>query len=160
MLDFTSLDLSGVTASKPFVTLSVGEHEVLVKDVEYKTEGARGTLMIEYEDQKGGSIREWLNIFNPSEKNQEISREKLKSLLTAGGHPTPDHPGDVKSIVGLRVRIYVGMSKPWTGRDGKVNEARPEVKSHMVSEDVREGEMDDVSRLSEMDKSSVPAFFS
>lgn len=42
-----------------------------------------------------------------SPKATEIGREELKSLLVWGGHPNPNHPGDVASIVGLKVGVIV-----------------------------------------------------
>jgi len=38
---------------------------------------------------------------------QKWGREKLKALLTHGGHPTPDKPGDISSLKGLSVGVHV-----------------------------------------------------
>jgi hypothetical protein len=142
--DFTSLDLSGVEAQASRKMLEPGEHRVKVTEakVEAMENGNGKQLVLEFTSLDGhGGIRQWLNIWHSSEKAQEIARSQLKGLLTAGGHPNPDKPGDVATIVGMEMNIVVGMSKRRTV-GSKVYEPRAEVKAYLeLAEDPLDDEV-------------------
>ena len=117
---FTNLDLSNVGEDVGF--LDVGEHVVKCTDAEIKDGKRPGAkqLALSFESEDGtGMIRQFLNIINPSEQAQNIAQRQLKTFLTVAGHPSPDRPGDINSLKGLRCKITVGDGKPWTGDDGQ-----------------------------------------
>ena len=115
---FGNLDLSEV---QEYVALKPGEYEVICTNA--KVEQIQGTqnrkLVADFKTQNGkGSIRNNFNIFHSSEQAMEIGQRQLKSFLVAAGHPNPDRPGDVNTLIGLECRIVVGMGKPWRDRNG------------------------------------------
>jgi len=128
---FSNLNLQDVTAGSGLVMLDVGNHTCRVSDVEISIpKSGRGhTLMVELTSTEGvGSIRDWMNIDNANDIAERIAKEKLKSLLEFGDHPSPDQPGDIKSLLGLTVGVNIGMSKERKAPDGTVYPARREVK--------------------------------
>lgn len=127
---FGDLDLSGVKEDEGYVALEPGEHEVVCTDA--KVEQIEGTnnrkLVASFKSAGGaGSIRNNFNIFHSSSQAMEIGQRQLKSFLIAAGHPNPDKPGDVGTLVGLKCRVYVGMGKPWRDRNGNERQS-PEIK--------------------------------
>ena len=116
---FNGLDLSGVEESKS--RLGVGRYTVVCKEA--KVEQQEGTnnrkVVALLEDVDGaGDIRVNFNVFHSSQQAMEIGLRQLKSFLVAAGHPNPDKPGDIYSLVNLKCGIIVGMGKPWTDKDG------------------------------------------
>ena len=126
---FSDINLHDVKAGSGILLLDVGNHNCRVSDVEISIpKSGRGhTLMVELKCDHG-SIRDWMNIDNANEIAERIAKEKLKSLLEFGDHPTPDKPGDIASLLGLTVGVTVGMSKERKGPDGTVYPSRREVK--------------------------------
>tara|TARA_B100000745_G_scaffold300348_1_gene253925 strand:+ start:1248 stop:1757 length:510 start_codon:yes stop_codon:yes gene_type:complete len=109
--NFKELSLSEVDVSTAAPILMPGRYVVEVKDAELRgTKNGGDAVQISMTDTKGGgSLRGWLNVNVPSSKPAtRIGREQLKALLTFGGHPTPDNPNDIKSLIGLTVGISVG----------------------------------------------------
>jgi len=109
--NFKELSLSEVEISTAAPILMPGRYVVEVKDAEIReTRNGGNSVQISMTDTKGGgSLRGWLNVNVPSSKPAtRIGREQLKALLTFGGHPTPDNPSDIKSLIGLTVGISVG----------------------------------------------------
>lgn len=119
---FDKLDLTGVEAQTS-MRLQSGKYIVRCSNAEVKASensSRNRMLALQFDDEAGnGDIRVNLNIHHSSEQAQEIALRQLKSFLEEAGHPNPDKPGDVKSLVGLTVGIVVGFGKPWTDRDGK-----------------------------------------
>jgi hypothetical protein len=117
---FDQLDLSDVEAQGS-MRLQTGRYITRCTSAEIKApEGSKNRMLaVTLEDKGGeGDIRMNFNVKHSSEQAQEIALRQLKSFLVEGGHPSPDKPGDVKSLVGLEVGIVVGYGKPWTDRDG------------------------------------------
>jgi len=128
---FSDINLHDVKAGTGLLLLDVGNHNCRVSDVEIgiPKSGRGHTLMVELASTAGsGTIRDWMNIDNANEMAERIAKEKLKSLLEFGDHPSPDKPGDIKSLLGLTVGVTVGMSKERKGPDGTVYPSRREVK--------------------------------
>ena len=130
---FSNLNLSGVTPDD-YAPLTVGEFTLRSTDAEIKTapNGVNKRLVVAFTDVEGsGSIKHGFNLVNPSAQAQEIGKKQLKSFLVAGGHPNPDHPGDLETLKGLTVRVYVGMGKPYVGDDGQRRQ-NPEIKRFIL----------------------------
>ena len=109
--NFKELSLSGVELSTSAPILTPGRYVVEVTDSFLKTtkNGGNAVELTMKDTKGGGTLRGWLNVNVPSSKPAtRIGREQLKALLTFGGHPTPDSPGDVASIIGLKVGASVG----------------------------------------------------
>jgi hypothetical protein len=133
---FANLDLSGVEADD-YAPLQTGEYDAVCTKAEIKT-AANGTdkrVVVSLKDEDGaGSIAAGFNVVHRGSKQaQEIGLKQLKSFLVAGKHPTPDNPGDIESLVGLRCRIYVGMGKPYLKDGNQVQ--RAEVKRFIMDGD-------------------------
>jgi hypothetical protein len=117
---FDQLDLTDVEAQGN-MRLMAGRYITKVTHAEIKApEGSKNRMLaVTFEDKGGeGDIRTNFNVKHSSEQAQEIALRQLKSFLVEAEHPSPDKPGDVKSLVGLEVGIVVGHGKPWTDRDG------------------------------------------
>ena len=117
-LDLTAVENSGGGSMR----LPVGKYTAKCTDA--KIESISGTnnkkLVLSFEDEGGlGDIRQNLNIHHKSQQAQEIALRQLKSFLIASGHPNPDKPDDVQSLIGLRCQIVVGDGKPYTNKDGQ-----------------------------------------
>jgi hypothetical protein len=120
---FNNLNLSGVEAEKGRSSLKPGSYICITKNstVEDTNDKKGKKLVVELHAENGaGKVVDFINIYNRSEKAQEFGLKRLKALLVAGGHPNPDHPGDVASINGLRVGVHVDEGEPWTDEKGVV----------------------------------------
>lgn len=107
---FRNLNLANVTASTGSTRLKPGRYVVRVGGAEIRETKSRGhQVVVELiDDASGAKISDWINVNVPtSTKATQIGLERLKSLLVNSGHPNPDQPGDIKSLVGLRVGINV-----------------------------------------------------
>lgn len=121
--DFRDLNLSSVEVSSGSSILQPGKHVVSVLEAKVsptKANDGSKALAIKVGGLNGeGTLSHWINLYSAkSPKATEIGREELKSLLVWGGHPTPNHPGDVASIVGLKVGVIVRANE-YT-KDGQV----------------------------------------
>lgn len=134
---FGDLDLSNVEADN-FIPLGEGKHKVKVTkaSVENVTNStSKKKLVVFFSATDGsGDIKTNFNIVNPSEDAQRIGRSQLKSLLIAAGHPNPDKPGDVGSLVGLECWIIVAPGKPYKDNNGN-KKVRNEVKRYLSDSD-------------------------
>lgn len=119
---FDKLDLGGIEQDGGRATLRPGNHKVKISSAEIKTTKAGNGKYIEVklEADNGQYVLDRINVHNPSQKAQEIGLARLKSLLTHGGHPTPDQPGDIKSLIGLEVGVRVEQGESWRDSDGNV----------------------------------------
>jgi len=118
---FANLDLSGVEADD-FTPMTVGEHRVKATSAEVATadNNRDKRVVVQFEDVDTGSrITHGFNVFHSSEKAMEIGLRQLKAFLEHGGHPNPNNPGDISTLVGLKCGVYVDYGKPFTGRDGQ-----------------------------------------
>jgi hypothetical protein len=112
---FNDLDLSSNTASSGERRLKAGRYACKITGVELRTnkDGVGRSIQVEFTDvDSGGKIMDFINVYLPnSPKAETIGRDRLKSMLEHGGHPTPDKPGDIKSLVGLVVGVNVEESE-------------------------------------------------
>ena len=108
---FNDLDLTNVNVSTGGAMLSPGDYVAEITGAKMiKTKDKTGDrLEVKFSDVKGGgSINHWLNLNLPGKPEPtKIGREQLKTLAYFGGHPNPDKPSDVKTLVGLKVGIRV-----------------------------------------------------
>lgn len=120
---FGGLDLSGVEAERSSNTLRPGNYICKITEAEVKdTKDKRGKgLEVTFVDKdSGGDIKDWINLKNNNAEAERIGLQKLKALLISAGHPNPDRPGDVRSIVGLMVGVRVDQGEDWTDNNGRV----------------------------------------
>jgi hypothetical protein len=130
---FGDLDLSGIQGETGSARLREGSYRVKCMKAEISAkEGSKDRgVSVEMVCQDGhGDIRHIFNVHHQSEQAQEIGLRQLKGFLEVSGHPNPDRPGDVASLVGLECVIVVGMGRPWTDRDGKSRQ-NTEIKKFM-----------------------------
>jgi hypothetical protein len=105
---FRDLNLRDIEVSGP--SLTPGSHiaKVAKATVEKTRKGGFQVVVIFKEITTGAMISDYINVAVPSsEEATNIGRSRLKALLTYGGHPSPDKPGDITSLVGLTVGIKV-----------------------------------------------------
>lgn len=128
---FDSLDLSGVQGSTGSARLPSGSYKVKVSEAKVEGEGPRRKVVITFVDEGGmGDIRVNFHVMHPSAEAQRIGMEQLKGFLETAGHPNPDKPGDISSLVGLKCAVIVGMGKPWKDSEGKTRQ-NTEVKKYL-----------------------------
>lgn len=108
---FGNLDLSKVAAEGEGSKLRAGSYSCRITKAEVKdTASGNGgkVLYVTLDGVNGeGSITDRINIHNPNPQTVEIALRRLASLLRNGGHPNPNKPGDVKSMLGLVVGVHV-----------------------------------------------------
>jgi|TARA_Y100000296_G_C5177440_1_gene260946 hypothetical protein len=120
---FREIDLNEVVAQKESsgTILKKGDYICKVSQAEVRPTRSGGSqVMVELKDvESGGVIKDFINIHLPvsesmsgDEKTNKLNaqkwgREKLKALLTHGGHSNPDKPGDIVTLVGLNVGVHV-----------------------------------------------------
>jgi len=129
---FSDLDLSDVEVNERMSRLSPGEYTVSSSDATIETlEGNKKVVRVVFaDDGKSGDIRHDFRMHGFSEAAVRIGREKLKQFLIAAGHPSPDKPADMKTLNGLTCRVFIGMGKPYTAKDGSQKQYS-EIKSFM-----------------------------
>lgn len=121
---FGGLDLSDVEAEK--ARLRPGAYICRITDAEVKAtkDGKGRQVVVSYSDEGGGGeIQDWINVANPSADAERIGKQKLKALLIACGHPSPDKPGDINTMKGRRVGVRVEQGEDY--RDTVTNELKP-----------------------------------
>ena len=125
------LDLSGIDEDTgPSLNyIDVGNHVVKVSEASVKpcNNPAHKMVSLTLADESGKTMLHSFNVVNGNPKAVEIGKSQLKSFLIAAHHPTPDKPGDIGSLNGLKVKIEVLMGKPRL-KDG-VMKSYPEVKA-------------------------------
>ena len=129
---FGDLDLSDVEVTERKGRLSPGEYTVVSSDATIETlEGNAKIVRVVFTDVgKTGDIRNDFRMHGFSDAAIRIGKEKLKQFLIASGHPSPDKPGDVKTLNGLSCRVFIGMGKKYTAADGSEKQYS-EIKSFM-----------------------------
>ncbi len=132
---FGELDLSDVQSDVGSARLREGTYRVKCTDAKIAAkEGSKDrALVVDLVCQDGhGDIKVNFNVSHHSAQAQEIALRQLKGFLEVSGHPNPNKPGDVQSLIGLECVIAVGMGKPWTDDKGKQRH-NTEVKKYMPS---------------------------
>lgn len=150
---FGDLDLSKVEGSEGSRRLDTGNYTVKCTSAKVESigESANKRVVADFEDVDGaGDIRMNFNVHHSNAQAVEIGLRQLKSFLVAGGHPNPDKPDDVSSLVGLKCQVYVGLGKPWQDRDGNQRQ-QTEIKSFKPLASGSEGGSDKSSKPTKMD---------
>lgn len=132
---FASLDLSGAKATSGMSILQRGIHDVVCKEASFERVGNTNNRKVKavFVTLDGaGQITHNFNVVHSSAKAQEIGRDQLKSFLTHGKHPNPDHPGDINTLVGLRARVFVDSDGTYE-REGRTYESW-QVKRFLVTD--------------------------
>ncbi len=128
--NFSSMDLSAVEAQGPR-TLSPGIHPCKIAEAKIEpTKDKKGRkLVVKFIGVNSpGYVTDFINISLPGkEVATRIGLERLKSLLVAAGHPNPNQPGDIKSLVGLTVNVSVMQGDDWTDGEGKLRKGGGQV---------------------------------
>lgn len=108
---FRDLTLDGVDTQRTGgSSLPPGQYICEVTGAELSdTKNGGKQVVVTLRDQDGhGEVKDFINVLlHTSEEATRIGRERLKALLVHGGHPTPDRPGDIKSLKGLKVGVIV-----------------------------------------------------
>jgi hypothetical protein len=134
---FESLDLSGVEAETGSARLPNGTYKIRCTKASVEksgTDGKNRMVVVELVDQAGnGDIRHNFNVSHTSADAQRIALAQLKGFLEVAGHPSPDKPGDIKTLEGLECVIAVGAGKPWTNKKGQTMTST-EVKKFMKAD--------------------------
>lgn len=134
---FGDLDLTKVEADEGSRRLGTGTYTVKCTTAKVESIGDTNNkrVVADFVDVDGaGDIRMNFNVHHNNAQAAEIGLRQLKSFLVAAEHPSPDKPGDIGSLVGLKCQVYVGMGKPW--RDNNGNERQQtEIKRFMGVEE-------------------------
>lgn len=104
------LDLTDNQVSEGLPVLKTGIYDAVSSDVELKASKSGKMLSVTFTDEAGaGQIKFNFNVVNSSPEAQRIGRDQLKTFLTHGKHPDPDHPFNLPqtAMQGLKVRIFV-----------------------------------------------------
>ena len=133
---FKNLNLSQVTQES--VAVPVGEHVCKIVKAEVKKAGTKATLHVQFQAPNGATFYSFCKVHDTdtSEKKRrgtEIGQKRLKSILTHGGHPNPDNPGDINTLLGLEVGVRLAYPRDDNGnrteweRNGKsgLEQAQP-----------------------------------
>ncbi len=121
MNGFGSLNLSNVE-TEGAARLKAGVHDVVVGEAEYRANkaGTGSLVAVRLTSLDTGACQ--LVSFNVQHQNteaQEIGQKQLKTFLIAAGHPSPNNPGDIRSLNGLSLKLVVEENGTYQGSDGK-----------------------------------------
>lgn len=119
---FGSLNLSNVEAEQGRKTLKPGSYTCKITGAEVReTRDKTGHgLLVSFEEVNGaGSTQEFININNRNPDATRIGLQRLKALLIACGHPNPDRPGDVKTLVNRVVGVHVEQGPDFVDKNGQ-----------------------------------------
>ena len=113
MSNIADLNLSGVTADGNGP--QAGGHELVIENAIYEIpkSGSGRMLVLRFRAEDGSVVYERLCVFHDNPRAQTISRAKLRTILRAGKHPTPEQPGEIESLIGLRMRGVIVMNGDW-----------------------------------------------
>ena len=118
---FGGIDLSGVEAEQGRKTLTPGAHPCRISEAEIKTtkDGRGHGLKVVFEALDGsGSVDDFINLHNSNSEAERIGKQRLKAMLIAAHHPSPDRPGDVRTLLGRQVGVHVEKGEDWVDKDG------------------------------------------
>lgn len=107
--NFADLDLSDTAAAGTVVP--PGKHVARITHAAMTKSKAGPMLLAVSFRTKAGDIMSRFNIMHPKEDVRELGRAQLKGMLECAGHPNPNRPGDVNSLVGLTVGLNVREQK-------------------------------------------------
>jgi hypothetical protein len=126
---FRNLNLEGVNAQKASQTPPPGRYLMKVSEAQVAEvkNGGGHQIRLRLTDLGGqGSVEDFIRVNHPksgsdanAKKAVEIGLERLKALLTCGGHPSPNNPGDIRTLNGLVVAVLLEQSEDWTDDKGQ-----------------------------------------
>ncbi len=120
-MGFNHINLTNVsTEGSP--KLKTGAHNVLVTEAVYapNKNGSGNHVKIVMEGtETAGNQQVTFNIEHNNPEAMKIGQQQLKTFLTAAGHPNPNNPGDINSLVNLRLKLIVEENGTYQGNDGK-----------------------------------------
>lgn len=125
---FRNLNLKGVNPARVSMRLPVGRHAVTITEAKMQPmkSGNGSQLYIKMEADDGNIAEDYITVFHDtSEDAQRIGRERLAGLLHASGHPSPENPGDVRSLLNLRVGVIVEEDEFTNDKGAKVKTTKP-----------------------------------
>lgn len=108
--DFKSMVLGDVDISRPGnVYLDIGRHIVRVTEAKIEPKNGNYSAVVQFEDDRGAQIRDYILVHHSNPKAVEIGKQKLKQIAVYGGHEDPDNAPShgINSFVGLKVGINV-----------------------------------------------------
>jgi len=109
MSNFADLDLSDTTAAGTVVP--PGKHIAKISHAAMaKSKAGSAMLNVSFRT-RVGDIMSRFNIGHPKPDVRDLAKSQLKGLLECAGHPNPNRPGDVNTLVGLTVGINVREQK-------------------------------------------------
>lgn len=134
MSDFGSLDLSNVHESgggEQRKTIPPGNHAVTITEAKVQSTKAGGkALYVKLENDEGQYVTDYLNfVHKTSQQAVDIGKRRMKEMLVCGGHPTPDKPGSVEKIKGLKLGARVVQGPDWKDTNGEVRPGKGELRS-------------------------------
>ena len=107
--DISELDLSGNEArAARGGLLKPGRH--LCRTSDPKAKPCNGGMQLEIsltEVNGGGAIKDFIIYHHSSAQAVQIGNDKIKALLTFGGHPNPNKPGGINAYNNLIVGVTV-----------------------------------------------------
>lgn len=118
---FGGLNLAAVEAEQGRKSLKPGSYALKITEAEIKDtkDGYGKGLKIVLTDPSGaGAVEDFINVHNRNAQAVEIGLKRLKALLVACGHPNPNQPGDVKTLVGRMVGVHVEQGDDWVDKNG------------------------------------------
>lgn len=123
MFNFRELDLSNVRAAGISNRLRPGNYICTISDAKIepmKSKNGYSAKIVLVANDMSGEIPAYISVAHKNEETRRIGLEQLKGLLVAAGHPNPDAPGDINSLVKLQVGVRV-ISEPYI-KDGQERE--------------------------------------
>ena len=123
--DFSTLDLSQNKVELGRSTLKPGRYACVIKEAKIvvSPKGATMLRVVFLEEESGLTASTNFTMAlkrtdDNARKAIDIARNKLKTLLTLSGHPSPNNPGDVASLIGHRVGVVVEAGEDWIDDKG------------------------------------------
>lgn len=126
MPSFEELDMSDVEVRDGGPVLKAGVYllEITAAELKKAKNGSSQFVEVTFDDTAGnGQITERFNVFNSSPEARRIGREQFKTMLTHAGHPNPSAPGNIQSLIGLRLKGRVIRDGTYTTKDGEVRDS-------------------------------------
>lgn len=126
--NFANLDLTGVKPSTGGSSVPVGPNLLEVTNAELTDNKAKTgkQLMVELSmmDGSGRKCRDYITVSDSRTGENfktavRIGLERLRALLEFGGHPNPNNPGDISTLIGLVVGVHIEKGEDWTDESGE-----------------------------------------
>lgn len=122
-----NLDLTGASVNTGKTVLPTGLYNSVIAAAEVKETSKNGhglvvTFKVEDGDHAGKQFDDFLNINNTNPDTVKWALNSLKTILTKGGHPNPNHLADTNELLGLRMKVSVEEYADSYVKDGVTKE--------------------------------------